>query len=393
MVGVITFVIPMGIQTVLFPWLIAVELAKSAERLGFAQMSTQLPGLCLILFGGVLADRIDPRKILIAVHCIAALPALALVLLLSAGQLSYAVMICYAILMGTVTAFAQPARDGMLNRIADGALQRAVIIIMGLTFGAQIFGIMAAGMAGDIGPIPLLIGQSTIFLTGAFAAFKLWPANSPNSPQDSHPVADIKDGLSVVFRSERMRSVMILLTFMSMFFGGTFMVLNPIIVRDVYQGSAFEISLSFAVFMCGTIAMTVILVSIGGLKNQGRGLLLALCFGGLILSIAAIGLPFWGYLLILFLWGISGGVGLSMGRTIMQEEAPESHRARVMSVFSLANLGGMPIGAVLLGYCASGLGPLNSLFVAVAGIWIASLLVFLTTNLAISENTKTEGSV
>jgi len=113
----------------------------------------------------------------------------------------------------------------------------------------------------------------------------------------------------------------------------------------------------------------------------------------LILSIAAIGLPFWGYLLILFLWGISGGVGLSMGRTIMQEEAPESHRARVMSVFSLANLGGMPIGAVLLGYCASGLGPLNSLFVAVAGIWIASLLVFLTTNLAISENTKTEGSV
>ena len=64
MTGIATFVIPQGIQTILLPWLIAVELQESADRLGIAQMMTQLPGLFLILAGGLLADRVDARKIL-----------------------------------------------------------------------------------------------------------------------------------------------------------------------------------------------------------------------------------------------------------------------------------------------------------------------------------------
>ncbi len=49
---------------ILFPWLGTVQLNESADRLGIAQMMTQLPGVVLILMGGLLADKIDPRKIL-----------------------------------------------------------------------------------------------------------------------------------------------------------------------------------------------------------------------------------------------------------------------------------------------------------------------------------------
>ena len=93
MAGITSFVIPMGIQTVLFPWLIVVELQETAERLGLAQMSSQLPGLCLILVGGLLADRLDARKILMAIHCLACLPALGLAMMLYHGQLTFGVMI------------------------------------------------------------------------------------------------------------------------------------------------------------------------------------------------------------------------------------------------------------------------------------------------------------
>ena len=73
-----------------------------------------------------------------------------------------------------------------------------------------------------------------------------------------------------------MAPAVVLLTTMSMFYGGTFMVLNPIIVRDIYGGDAAMISSSFAAFMGGTISMTVLLVSMGGLERPGRGLLTAI---------------------------------------------------------------------------------------------------------------------
>ena len=383
MAGVTSFVIPMGIQTILFPWLVAVQLQESADRLGIAQMSTQLPGLFLILFGGLLADRVDQRKILIGFHVIAAIPAAGLALLMYLDLLSYWALIGYALMMGTVGAFIQPARDGMLNRVAGDQLQRTVTVTMGLTFGAQIFGFAAASFADSIGAIPLLVLHSLIVFSGALISLKLKPA--PPQPQDVNAgsrLNQIKSGLKVVIRSPRMGPALVMMMAMSTFYGGSFVVLNPIIVRDVYHGSARDISMSFAAFMIGTVVITILLVSLGGVKKQGRALMLAIFIGGIFLLIAATGLPFYGYLITLFFWGMCGGVAMSMGRTLMQESAPLEYRARVMSVFSLGSVGGMPMGALLMGYCAASIGGLMTLCVAVAGIWLVLALVWWKSDLA-----------
>tara|TARA_Y100000385_G_C13095772_1_gene641198 strand:+ start:1952 stop:3184 length:1233 start_codon:yes stop_codon:yes gene_type:complete len=383
MAGVTSFVIPMGIQTILFPWLVAVQLQESADRLGIAQMSTQLPGLFLILFGGLLADRFDQRKILIGFHVIAAIPAAGLALLMYLDLLSYWVLIGYALMMGTVGAFIQPARDGMLNRVAGDQLQRTVTVTMGLTFGAQIFGFAAASFADSIGAIPLLMLHSLIVFSGALISLKLKPA--PPQPQDVNAgsrLNQIKSGLKVVIRSPRMGPALVMMMAMSTFYGGSFVVLNPIIVRDVYHGSASDISMSFAAFMIGTVFITILLVSLGGVKKQGRALMLAIFIGGIFLLIAATGLPFYGYLATLFFWGMCGGVAMSMGRTLMQESAPPEYRARVMSVFSLGSVGGMPMGALLMGYCAASIGGLMTLCVAVLGIWLVLALLWWKSDLA-----------
>ncbi len=382
MAGVTTFVIPAGIQTILFPWLIAVQLGEPADRLGIAQMCTQLPGLALILFGGLLADRVDPRKILIVFHVFAAMPAAALAVAIYFDQLSYPVMLVYALAMGTVLAFIQPARDTMLNRVAGDQLQRTVTVTMGLTFGAQIFGFIAASFTDSVGPGLLLLLQSCILLSGALTAMMLTARRPEPAGPASSRVAQIKDGLRIVFASKRMAPALMLMITMSLFYGGSFMVLNPVIVRDIYGGGALEISLSFGAFMIGTIATTVILVAAGGLRKQGRGLMCAMFAGGLCLLAAYFELPFYGYLSVIFLWGMGGGVAMSMGRTIMQESAPLNYRARVMSIFSLGSMGGMPIGALSLGYCATIIGPLASLLVCVAGVWLVLLLVWFFTDLA-----------
>ncbi|MCS5575331.1 MAG: MFS transporter, partial [Pseudomonadales bacterium] len=105
MTGIATYVVPQGIQTILMPWLVAVELQESADRLGIAQMMTQLPGLFLILAGGLVADRLDARKILTSLHAVAAIPAAVVALFLYLGELSYSLLIVYALAMGVINAF------------------------------------------------------------------------------------------------------------------------------------------------------------------------------------------------------------------------------------------------------------------------------------------------
>jgi MFS family permease len=381
--GIATYVVPQGIQTILLPWLVAVKLQESADRLGIVQMMTQLPGLFLILLGGLMADRLDARKILTGLHAAAAIPAAVVALFLHTGELTYSLLIVYALSMGVINAFVLPARDGILNRIAGEQLQRTVTVAMGLTFGAQLFGFTAARAADSYGAIPLLLLQSFILLSGVIAAWRLGPM-PPRPVEDSAgpKLAQLTRGISVVWNSNIMRPAMLMLTCMSFFYGGTFMVLNPLIVRDIYDGTAIEISLLYSVFVFGTVTSTVLLVMAGGLRRQGRALLLAIIGGGLSLSIGLLEPPFWGFLTSIFLWGMGGGVAMSMSRTIMQENAPDDMRARVLAVFTLSNTGGMPIGALALGYFTEFFGILSALAFVILGVWISSALLWRFSNLS-----------
>ena len=374
MAGLVSFVAPTGLQTIVYPWLIVVELGETPERLGIAQMCLQLPAMLLILMGGLLADRVDRRTILMICHLLAALPALGLAWLINDGSLSYAGVIFYGLLIGSVTAFVQPARDGMLSEIAKGDLQKVVTVAMGLTFGGQVIGFLAGGFAEQIGVVRLLLAQATGMLCGIYFTFRIH-ATSRLKPDRRKPDQNaLMAGFRIVFSSPVMSQVSLLTFTMSLFYGGTYVVLIPLIVRDIYQGGAAELSYTFVVFVCGTLSMTTYLVRSGGLASPLIALKWALVVGGLFLVVAAQNLPFWGFVMTLFFWGVSGAVTMSMSRTIIQQTAPEQFRARVLSVYSLANLGGLPIGALGLGYSAAAFGPMNSLYLASVGIWVAVIV-------------------
>ena len=80
------------------------------------------------------------------------------------------------------------------------------------------------------------------------------------------------------------------------------------------------------------------------------------------------GVPIDVFYLLIFLWGAGGGITMSMSRSIVQESAPPSHRARVMSVYSLGMMGGMPMGSLAMGYVIGVFGPLNAAWVPVIGM-------------------------
>ena len=112
--------IPGGVQQVLFPFLVAVILQESAERVGIAQMSWQLPSLFLLLIGGVIGDRFDQRRVLMATHLLAGIPPLTVAWLINSELLSFGVLLAYGLIGGVFTGLSQPARDAL--DIADSWL-------------------------------------------------------------------------------------------------------------------------------------------------------------------------------------------------------------------------------------------------------------------------------
>jgi MFS family permease len=310
-----------------------------------------------------------------------ALPPLILAAITSAGALSYPVLIIYALVGGVFGAFAQPARDALLSRVAGDRVQHTVTLLIAMQFTVQIAGFSLGAMADVTGPVVLMLVQAVVMALGGIAVLRIKVPVQVPSQRGRSPLHEIAEGIQLVVQS---RSILpaILCTFtVGIFFAGTFMVLLPLMVRDVYGGGAGQISLAFTANMAATVVVTIWLIRRGGIQRQGRALLIGAAAGVVFLLPLHFAIPMWGFYLTIFGWGLGGGLVLSMSRTIVQEAAPASHRARIMSVFSLGMMGGMPIGSFAMGHAINAFGPLNAALIPVVGMAVVLTVIVLATDM------------
>lgn len=386
------YLIPGGIQQVLFPFLVAVVLQESAERVGIAQMSWQLPALFLLLIGGVIGDRFDQRRILVVSHLLAGIPPLVVAFLINSELLSFAVLVSYGLIGGIFTGLSQPARDALLNRVAGERVQRTVIIVMAMQWTLQLVGFGIASLADSVGVVPLMMFQAGVMMLGALAVIRVVVPPVSHPAVHEPPLQAIRAGLREVLQSPVIRPAVMLITAIGVFFAGGYVVLLPLIVRDVYAGTAMDISLAFGANMLGTVVASLWMLRRGGVARPGRAVFLALLSGCFVLALAQLEFSLMGFYVVIFFWGLGGGVCMNMLRSVVQAASSSSHRARVMSVFSLGLMGGMPIGSLLMGYSAAAIGALPTLLVPVAGVLIAVIYVYTTTDFAELETSALEAA-
>ncbi len=366
---------------VLFPWLVTVVLHETPTRVGLAQMASQLPMLLLILWGGWLGDRVDQRRLLIGLSCAMAVPPLAMAWVFAAGYFSYSVLIIWALVGGTFAAFVQPARDALLNRVAGQDIQRMVIMTVGVQFGVQIIGFGLGYNADVLGPPLLLIIMSCLMLAAGLATSRIPPLTADPGTPRQHPLKAIAEGIRIVWNDAAIRPAIGQTFSVGIFFAGTYMVLLPLMVRDLYGGGSAEIATTFAANMLGTVVVTFVLMHRGRTARPGRALLVAGAVSASVLSLLMLELPELVFYGVVFAWGICGGIGMTMSRTIVQEAAAQSHRARIMSVYSLGLMGGMPIGSFTLGIVTDWVGVRQAVWVPVIGMLVILLYLRLRTQL------------
>lgn len=407
LLGASSWFLAFGMQTVLFAWLVTMVLRESPEMVGVAQMTLLLPGTLLILAGGAFADRYGGRRMAVAGQSAAILAPLMLLLLVASGRLTFAGMLLYAAVIGCAQAFVTPARDALLNQVAGGRVQRTVMQVSAAQFGTQIVGILFASLADDLGAAPILGVQVVILAAGVLAFLGI--DNRRQVPGDGRGAAAgllagrprptqgrsegveqtseggglgggalpqlILEGLTAVLRHRALRLVALQNVAMGLFLMGAYIVTLPVMVREVFQGSAADLSLMNSCNLVGLVLAILLLLRRGDVVRQGRALILAQWGGALVLILLALAPNYPVFLVVLFFWGASAGVAMSIARTIMQEQAPEALRGRVMAFSALSFIGAGPLGALLNGYLAEQFGAQAALGIAGAGMVAVMLAI------------------
>ncbi len=382
-----------GMQFVLFPSLVAFFLEASSRGVGIAQFALTAPMFCLLMFGGLLAERARAGPTLALLGSLFALASLVLCAVVALGGLTYTVLIVYAVFVGASAAFMMPVRDAALNGVLarEAELGRhtpistAAATTTAVQIGAQIAGILVARAAGTA-PAPFIALQALALGLCALASLGLQaPKPTGHERTVSGALKDIRDGVAYAFGNPIMSPMLISAAYAGVFVIGAFQVLFPLLVRDAYGGDAQmqagRLGALFACFWGASFLSALLLSRMPPLRRPGRALIVSHLLSALALATLAVHKPFWAFAVVAVLWGFAAGVAISTSRTIVQSSASPRFLGRVLAVYSMGFMGGAPIGAIVVGVLAEQWGARGAAIAPAVGLAASAFLLALLTPL------------
>jgi len=357
----------MSLQGFLFTWLLVGVLDRPADEAGFARSLAEFPPLIVLLVGGILGDRINGRTYLSLMHMLMVLPPLLIAMIFNLGLLSYWWVVLFGVLMSSIQALSDPARQSVLSRVTRIDIQRTVTV---MTIATSLVGMMGFYLGGQLDVLGLeivLMLQASLFFVGIFATHRL-----PQLPMPKQSPPNMAAGIKAVWGHRLIRNIVGLNFLSSLFNAGAYIVAVPYIVKEVYSGDAALFAAVMIVFTAGGMGSNVILLMFMPLRHPGRLFLLLQLTRMLILFLlwTEPSLPL--FYVMIFAWGLNMGSTTTMVRATVQELAPMTFRAQILSVLLLSFIVSSPISSILLGVLISATSPLTAL---VPGI-VISMVIF-----------------
>jgi predicted MFS family arabinose efflux permease len=360
----------MSLQGFMFTWLLVGVLERPASEAGVARSLAEFPPLIVLFLGGLLGDRFNGRGYLAAMHTLVALPPLLIVAVYGMGELGYWWVVLFGVLMASLQALSDPARQSLINRVSRMDIQRAVTIMVITSSLVGLSGFYLGGRLDVLGLETVLILQAALFFCGTFAVLRL-----PSLPRMGDPTrrARLSAGFQAVWRAPLVRSIISLNFLSSLFNAGAYVVAIPYIVKQVYLGDAAFFASVMMVFTAGSISSNALLLAFMPLERPGRLFLLMQLTRMVILLLLFLRPSLWLFYLAMFAWGINMGITTTLVRTTVQELADPSRRAQVLAVLLLSFMVAAPVSSLLLGILIEHTTPLSALLPGVA----MSLVIFL----------------
>ena len=332
-------------------WLVF-QLTGSPLQLGFVGLASASSAIGLNLFGGVFADKLDRRRLIMVTQSTTAglIFLLATMTLLDIIQPRH--IFVFALITGAVNAFDQPARQALYPSLIDRkVMMSAVALNSAIWQGTRI---VAPAMAGFViagfGTSATFYLAGAGFVTMAMVIFRLRvPPTERISTQS--PLHDMAEGLKFI-RGNTIFSFLIGMTFFNSFFGMAYIMMMPVFAVDILEVGADGQGLLMSVGGIGALAVTMYLGSRG--SSQHRGLLIiggAVLFGLAVAAFALTSRYVTSYNLamaLIVVMGISSSTYMISIMSSLQLLVPDQMRGRVMGFYGMTwNI--MPLGAAWIG--------------------------------------------
>ena len=326
--------------------LLVYHLTGSGTALGIMALGNATPMLFFSLFGGVIADRVQKKYVLLVGQAASAVVSLAVGLLLVTGMMtpersgSWLLLVAAALVQGTIMGLMMPSRQAM---VADIVGQEELMNAVALnTFGMNATRLLAPVPVGFIihssGYEVVYFAMTAMYIV-AVIFIALMPKAGMVSLRGRGALRDVVDGLKYV-RGEKTILVVLAVIFVVTLLSMPYMMLLPALTEDVLgideRGYGFLFMMSGVGAMLGSIVLA-------SMPNKKRGLMLIL--GSLVLGIALVGMFFsssWvpGLALplafgFIFFVGIGQTARMTLGNTLLQYYVKDEYRGRVMSLMMM----------------------------------------------------------
>jgi MFS family permease len=364
-------------QQVAMAWLVYDGLKKSSWWLGVVAFSSQIPSFFLSPLAGVVVDRLNRHRLVIATQSAAMIQAFILTALTLTGVVNVWHVVGLSALIGIVNAFDMPGRQAFLSEMIDRRedLSNAIALNSSMFNGARLVGPALAGMVlafTSAGVCFLLNALSFVAVLIALFAMRVPPRLARQTRAGL--LRELREGLGYAFGFAPIRALLLLVAFVSLI-GLAYAVLLPVFATEVLEGGAWTYGLLMSSAGIGALTGAILLASRKTVLGLGRWIT---CMPAT-LGLAIVGLSFAGSLLPAMFCVLVSGFAVMMQmastNTVLQTIVDEDKRGRVMSLYTAAFMGMAPLGSLLAGYSGVLMGA--PMTVRVAGFCcIAASLVF-----------------
>jgi MFS family permease len=342
-------------QTIAQGWLV-LQLTNSAFAVGLVTALGSLPILLFTLHGGVLADRVNKRRLVLFLQCLMLIEALTYAVLTALHLISVHWIMGLALFSGLLSAFEVPTRQSLIAEIVERPDLMNAIALNSSAFNlARVIGPALAGGLIAVAGLAACFFVNAASYMAVIASLLLMRGVESRPPALISMAAALKEGVAYVFGHRWPRALIIIVAAFSIF-GFSFLPLMPVFARDVMHVGASGYGAMVASIGVGAATAAFFLAGFGDRVRQSRLVLSSSMLFGVVLLGASLAPEYWSALGLFTLTGCIMALSGIAANTMLQTQAPDELRGRVMGFYSFMVLGMAPFGSLQAGWLAEHFG-------------------------------------
>lgn len=344
-------------QQVAMAWLVY-KLTGSATLLGLVGFVSQIPNLVIMPFAGVLVDRFDRRRIILATQTLSMLQAALLSVLVFTNTIQIWHIFGLGLFLGLVNAVDMPARQAFIVKMVSKKedLGSAIALNSAMFNGARLIGPTIAGIIiAAAGERACFVVNAVSYLAVIASLFAMKISYERPERREKSVFKDLLEGTRYTVKSAPIRSLLILVSFLSLI-AMPYITVMPVVAKVVLFGDSSTYGFLMGAVGVGALCGAMFLGSRKSFTVLWRFIPIAGTLFGAGLILVSFSRTFWLTMALASITGFGMMVTLASSNTLIQNIVHDDKRGRVMAFYSAAMMGTLPFGNLIMGKVVDAIG-------------------------------------